>query len=196
MALEPEVEDLLDRGQFASRELIRFDLPGKTVGYHMGGRPYTYNGLVYLPNRWLQMGDMQGDLGVAVTAREVVFANVPVDDPDDAIARIEQYQYINAPVIISHLAGEPQSNTVYGVLVSHLYEVNDVRYEDGAAGANGERTMTMTVELEAPGRSHRGATLVRRAQQEQQFDNDEHDTCLEYASTIQTVPVEWGQRSG
>ena len=35
--------------------------------------------------------------------------------------------------------------------------------------------------------------LVRRASQEQQYDNDPDDTCLEYASIVQTVPVKWGQ---
>lgn len=193
MSLDPAVEAALESGRVATLDLIRFDLPGKTVGYHMGGRPFTHNGLVYLPNRWLSMGDMNGDLGVAVSTREIVFSNVPVDDAGDAIARIEEFEYLNAPVIVTHLAGVPGSNAVLGVLASHLYEINQVRYEEGAAGDNGERSLTTTIELEPPGRSARGATLVRRASQEQQYDNDPDDTCLEYASIVQTVPVKWGQ---
>lgn len=193
MSLDPAVEAALESGQIATLDLIRFDLPGKTVGYHAGGRPYTYNGLTYLPNRWLSMGDMRGDLGVAVSTRELVFSNIPVDDPDDAIARIEEFAYLNAPVIITHLAGVPGSNDVLGILASHLYEINQVSFDEGAAGDDGERTLTMTVELEPPGRSARGATFVRRAIQEQQFDNDPDDTSLEYASIVQTVPVRWGQ---
>lgn len=196
MALDPAVDAALESGQIATLDLIRFDLPGKAVGYHMGGRPYTYNGLVYLPNRWLQMGEMRGDLGVAVSAREIVFANIPTEDPDDAIAQLELYNYTNAPVIIAHLSGLPNSNTVLGILASSIYEINDVRYEEGAADENGERTLTIIIELEPPGRSARGETLVMRAQEEQQFDNLATDTCLEYASVVQTVPVEWGQRSG
>lgn len=193
MSLDPDVEAAIDRGQIAHLDLIRFDLPGKTVGYHMGGRPYTYNGLIYLPNRWLQMGEMRGDLGVAASAREIAFSNIPTEDPNDAIAKLELYNYTNAPVIISHLIGHPNSNTVVGILASSIYEINDVRYEEGAADDNGEATLTIIIELEPPGRSARGQTLVKRAQQEQQFDNLETDTCLEYASTVQTVPVEWGQ---
>lgn len=196
MSLDPAVEAALESGQIATLDLIRFDLPGKAVGYHMGGRPYTYNGLVYLPNRWLQMGEMRGDLGVAVSAREIVFANIPTEDPDDAIAQLELYNYTNAPVIIAHLSGLPNSNTVLGILASSIYEINDVRYEEGAADENGERTLTVIIELEPPGRSARGETLVMRAQEEQQFDNLATDTCLEYASVVQTIPVEWGQRSG
>lgn len=196
MSLDPAVDAAVDSGQIATLDLIRFDLPGKTVGYHMGGRPYTYNGVVFLPNRWLDMGEMRGDLGVAVSSREIVFSNLPTTDPNDAIAQLELYNYTNATVIITHLSGEPHSNTVLGILASSIYEINDVRYEEGAADDNGESTLTVIVELEPPGRSARGATLVMRAQEEQQFDNSATDTCLEYASVVQTIPVEWGQRSG
>ena len=196
MSLDPAVAAQVNSGQIATLDLIRFDLPGKTVGYHAGGRPYTYNGLTYLPNRWLEFGDMRGDLGVAVSSREIVFSNIPTDDPNDAISRLEMFNYVNAPVVIAHLAGEPNSNIVHGVLASSIYEINEVRYEQGASSSNGERTLTVIIELEPPGRSARGATLVKRAQQEQQFDNDLADTCLEHASVVQTVAVEWGQRNG
>ncbi|NMG39880.1 DUF2163 domain-containing protein [Chelativorans sp. ZYF759] len=193
MSPDPAVEAALESGQIVTLDLIRFELPGGPFGYHMGGRPYPHNGLVYKPNRWLSMGEMRGDLGVAVSTRELVFSNVPVDDPDDAIAKIEEFSYLNAPVIITHLLGEPDSNNVLGILASHLYEINQVLFEDGAAGANGERTLTMTVELEPPGRSARGATHVRRAQAEQQFDNDPTDTGLEYVNVASQWPREWGQ---
>lgn len=196
MSHDPAVQAALDSGQIATRELIRFDLPGKVAAYHAGGRPYTYNGVTYLPNRWLQIGEMKGDLGIAVTAREIVFSDIPVEDPDDAIAALELYDYTNAPVIITYLVGMPNSNEAIGILASHIYEINEVRYEEGAAGENGEKTLTVIIELEAPGRSARGTTAVMRAQEEQQFDNLATDTCLEYASVVQTVPVEWGQRSG
>lgn len=197
MALDPAVDAAIESGQIAALDLIRFDFPGRDpVGYHMGGRPYTYNGLTYLPNRWLDMGEMRGDLGVAVSAREVVFSNIPTDDPNDLINILESLAYTNAPVIISHLAGVPETNEVLGILASSIYEINEVRYEEGAADDNGESTLTVIIELEPPGRSARGETLVMRAQEEQQFDNDPTDTCLEYASVVQTVPVEWGQRSG
>ncbi|RVK26287.1 hypothetical protein [Sinorhizobium meliloti] len=38
--LDPAVESALEAGRLARLDLIRFDLPGKTVGYHRGGRPY------------------------------------------------------------------------------------------------------------------------------------------------------------
>lgn len=196
MSLDPDVEDLVDGGQLVRLDLIRFDLPGKTVGYHRGGRPYTYNGLTYLPNRFLEMGDMSQSLGVAVTTRTIRFSNIPTDNPDDAIASIEEYQYPNAPVIISHLAGDPETDEVVGILASSIYEINDVRYLKGAMADNGERSVTLEINLEPPGRSARGATKVKRAQAEQQFDNLATDTCLEYASVVATVPEEWGQRGG
>ena len=76
--LSPQVEAIVESGEFATIDLIRFDLPGKTVGYHRGGRPFTYNGLKYLPNRFLEAGDINSAVGVAVTTRTIVFSNIPV----------------------------------------------------------------------------------------------------------------------
>ncbi|MGH8009634.1 MAG: DUF2163 domain-containing protein, partial [Candidatus Binatia bacterium] len=47
-SLDPAVKALIDKGDIVRLDLIRFDLPGRSVGYHRGGRPYTYNGLRYL----------------------------------------------------------------------------------------------------------------------------------------------------
>lgn len=194
-ALSPEVEAIVESGEFAGLDLIRFDLPGKTVGYHRGGRPFTYNGLKYLPNRFLEPGDINSAVGIAVTTRTIVFSNIPVTDPDDAIAQIEQYDYPNAPVIITHLAGAPGTNEVIGILTSNIYEIDRIAFNDDALDAKGAGLLTLTIELQPPGRSARGQTLVKRSQAEQQFDNDATDTGLEYVATVGTIPEEWGQVS-
>jgi len=193
--LDPAVVAALESGHISRIDLIRFDLPGKTVGYHRGGRPYTYNGLTYLPNRFLQPGEMRSALGVSVTSRTVRFSNIPVTNPEDAIARLELYDYPNSPVILTHLAGVPNSDQVLGILASSIYEIDNVRYEKGAVDDSGTRTLSVTIELQPSGRSARGQTLVKRSQAEQQFDNDETDTGLEYVATVGTIPEEWGQVS-
>jgi len=194
MPLDPDVETAVDDGRLAVLDLIRFDLPGKTVGYHRGGRPFTYNGLTYLPNRFLQAGSMTSALGVAVTTRTIVFSNIPVANIEDAVAHIEQYDYQNAPVIISHLAGVPETNQVLGVLASSIYEIDQIRYNEGAV--RGQEPLTLSIDLQPPGRSARGSTGVKRSLKEQQFDNLATDTGLEYVATNATIPEEWGQRSG
>lgn len=191
--LDPAVEAAVEDGRIVRLDLIRFDLPGLSVGYHRGGRDYTYNGLTYRPNRYLQMGSMNSALGIAVTTRTIVFSNIPVADPDDAIARIEEFDYPNAPVIIAHLAGDPDTDTVLGILASSIYEIDDVVYNKGALNGS-ERSLTMTINLQPPGRSARGSTLVKRSLAEQQFDNLATDTAFEFAATIGSVPEEWGQR--
>jgi hypothetical protein len=195
VALDPGVAALVDGGRIARLDLIRFDLPGKTVGYHRGGRPYTYNGLTYLPNRFLQMGNMSSAVGIAVSTRTIVFSNIPVTNPDDAVAQIESYDYQNAPVIIAHLAGDPDTDEVIGVLASSIYEIDQVRFNEGAVSGS-ERSLTLSIDLQPPGRSARGATFVKRSLKEQQFDNLATDTGLEYVATNATIPEEWGQRSG
>jgi hypothetical protein len=194
MSLDPGVVALIDSGRIARLDLIRFDLPGKSVGYHRGGRPYTYNGMTYLPNRFLQMGNMTGALGVAVTTRTIVFSNIPVANPDDAIARIEEFDYQNSPVIIAHLCGDPDTDEVIGVLASSIYEIDQVRYNASALSGS-ERSLTLSIDLQPPGRSARGSTGVKRSIAEQQFDNLANDTTLEYVATNATIPEEWGQVS-
>ncbi|MBO0142256.1 DUF2163 domain-containing protein [Agrobacterium sp. Ap1] len=195
MPLDPAVEAALDQGRFSVLDLIRFDLPGKSVGYHRGGRPYTYNGMIYLPNRFLSMADMTSALGTSVTTRTIEFSNIPVTNPEDAIARIEEFNYQNSPVIISHLAGVPETNQALGILTSSLYEIDQVRFNEGAVSGS-ERTLTLSIDLQPPGRSARGSTGVKRSAAEHQFDNLATDTILEYVATNATIPEEWGQRSG
>lgn len=192
-ALDPAVEAQVDSGRMVVLDLVRFDIPGlPPKGYHRGGRRYTYNGLVYLPNRFLQAGNMTSALGVAVTTRTIVFSNIPVENPDDAIARIEEFNYQNSPVIIAHLAGNPDTDEVVGVLASSVYDIDQVRYNEGAVSGD-ERSLTLSIDLQPPGRSARGATGVKRSMKEQQFDNDPNDTGLEYVATNATIPEEWGQ---
>lgn len=195
MSLDPIVSTQIEKGRIARLDLIRFDLPGKTVGYHRGGRSYTYNGITYLPNRFLQMGSTLSAVGTAVTTRTVVFSDIPIENPDDAIAHIESYNYQNSPVIVSHLCGVPGTSDVLGMLASSIYEIDQVRYNKGALDGS-ERTLTMEIDLQPPGRSARGSTGVKRSIAEQQFDNDATDTGLEYVATNATIPEEWGQRSG
>lgn len=195
MSLDPVVAAQIDKGRIARLDLIRFDLPGKTVGYHRGGRSYTYNGLVYLPNRFLDIGSMTSAVGTAVTTRTITFSNIPVTDPEDAVARIEEFEYQNSPVIIAHLCGVPNTNEVLGILASSIYEIDQVRYNKGAVSGS-ERTLTMEIDLQPPGRSARGSTGVKRSIAEQQFDNSPTDTGLEYVATNASIPEEWGQRQG
>lgn len=194
--LDPAVQARLNSGELLGVEIFRIDLPGKTVGYHRGGRPYTYNGLVYLPNRWLETGSVKGALGVAVTKRSISFRNVPSDNPDDAIAALEQYDYINAPVIITLLACDPATREIDGILLSTIYQINDVRYPKSAIGQDGVRSVTVDIDLELPGRSARGSTLIKVSPADHQFDNDPTDTGLEYVATNASINEEWGQRSG
>lgn len=196
MALDPAVEAQVEKGDLVVLELVRFDLPGKTVGYHRGGRPYTYNGLVYLPNRYLQPGNYSGELGIAVTAMEISFAGVPASDPNDIISQIENYQYQNSRVIVTYLCGIPNTDIVAGILQSTIYEINEVRFEESGQNEDGEVAIDIIVELEKPGRSARGATHVYRSTEDQRFDNRANDTCFEHASVRQTVPVAFGQIRG
>jgi hypothetical protein len=193
VSLDPAVNELVERGELSAIMLVRFDLPGKTIGYHNGGRPYTHNGLVYLPNRYLAPGDQRGAIGTGVTRRTLTFSGIPGTHADDVIASIENYAYLNAPVITTVLAGVPETNEVAGILLSSVYEIEDVTFARSPVDAAGEFSLRVIVQLEPPGRTARGSTHARRSLTEQQYDNDPADTCLEYTSVAATVPRKFGQ---
>lgn len=193
-ALDPAVDAAVESGQIKRLDLIRFDLPGRSVGYHRGGRPFTFNGFTFLPNRFLSAGSMKSALGIAVTTRTIVFSNIPTTDVNDAIAKIEEFNYLNSPVIISHLCGDPVTDQPLGILASSIYEIDNVKYNKSAVTPGGERNLTLSIDLQPPGRSAKGSTLVKRSTLEQQFDNLATDTCFEYASVTGSQPMEWGQR--
>lgn len=193
IALPTAVQDLLDEGHHAGAYLIRFDLPGLTVGYVRGARPIEHNGLTYQPNRYLSPVGGDSTLGFSVPTKTVEFSNVPTSDTDDAIATIESYDYQNAPVIISTLIIDPLTGEIAGVAESSSYEVAKVEYLESPADENGERTLTLSISLDPPGRAARERTAVRRSLAEQQFDNDPNDTGLRYVGTNGDWTERWGR---
>lgn len=194
VSLAPAVSDQLDEGPILILPLVKFDLPGKTVGYHFGGRTLVYGGVTYLANRWLNPDSFSEALGNDVTARTLTFSDVPTENADDAIAALETYDYLNAPVTISYLCGDPATDEILGILATHFYEINQVNYRKPAIDGDGTRLITVEVEIEPIGRRVRDVTHAKRSLAEQQFDNDASDTGLKYVETSPSWVVEWGQR--
>lgn len=195
MSLDPDVQAQVDDGRILPFVLIRFIIPDHDVGYHMGGRNLIWGDFLYKPNRFLDPGSFAGTLGNAVTRQTITFSDVPTDDADDAIAILETLDYLNAPVIITFLAANPETDEILGVLVSHLYEIDRVVYDKSAVDGTGERSVTVSIDLEPPGRSVRDQTCAKRSLDDQQFDNLATDTCFEHAATNDDIPEEWGQIS-
>lgn len=199
-ALDTAVATQVDSGAVKVIALIRIELKGKgetpdtVVGYHNGGRPFTYGGLEYLPNRFLDAEGLSASLGNQISEAVLSFSNVPTDNADDAIASIEDYDYINAPVTVSYLCGDPATDEVLGVLVTHFYEIDEVEFEDGAVDENGQATITLSISLETLSRRYRDQTYAKRSQEDQARHNQETDTAFEYVATSPTWSEEWGQR--
>lgn len=193
MSLDPAVEARVEDGRIVILPLVRFDIPGNPAGYHFGGRDFTWNGFTYKPNKYLDPGSFSGSLGNAVTKQTLTFSGVPTDDPNDLIAKLETLPYLNAPVIITFLCGDPETDEVLGILISHLYEIDKVTYEIGGYDDKGQRVVNVKIDIEPPGRTLRDQTYAKRSQMEQQLDNNPDDTFFEYAATNDEIPEEWGQ---
>lgn len=194
VSLDPSVLSLVDSGNFVVIPLVRIDLPEMTVGYHYGGRPFDYLGVTYLPNRYLMPEGLNESLGEQIGEVQLIFSNVPTDNVEDAVAQVETLTYLNAPITISYLAGNPDTDEVIGVIATKFYEVAEVNYEDEAMSSNGDRAMTLTITAQSPARRLRDKTYARRASADQNYHNDPTDTIFEYANAVKDWTVEWGQK--
>lgn len=193
-ALDTAVAAQVDSGAIKVIPLVKIDLPGKSVGYHTGGRPFTYSGFEYLPNRYLSSEGFSGALGNQISEVTLTFSDVPTGNANDAIASIESYDYINAPVTVSFLAGDPVTDEVLGVLVTQFYEVNDVEFLVGALDEDGIATITLNISIETLSRRYRDQTYAKRSVEDQARHNSATDTAFEYVATSPDWPTSWGQR--
>lgn len=193
VSLDPAVSAQLDEGAVAILPLVKFTFPEMVYGCHFGGRNLDYSGVSYKPNRWLDPDSFSEALGNDVTARTLTFSNVPTEDADDAIGKLETLTYTNAPVTISYLLGDPETDEILGVLATHFFEINQVSYRKQAIQPDGTRTVTVDVEIEPVGRRVRDVTHAKRSDAEQKFDNDATDEGFKYIATSPSFPYQWGQ---
>jgi hypothetical protein len=194
VSLDPAVDTLLQGGSIKVLALVKITLPGKTVGYHMGGRPFEYSGLTYMPNRYLNSDGLTSGLGNQIDEITLYFSDVPTSNVDDAIASIEAYDYLNAPVTVSYLAGEPNTDQSIGVLVTNFYEINDVEFIAGAIGDDGQTSLTLEIKLETLARRKRRQTYIVRSASDQKRHNLATDTAFDYVASSPEWVREWGQR--
>lgn len=194
VSLDPAVSAALTDGNVRVIALVKFTLPGLTVGYHMGGRPFTYGGVTYKPNRFMNADGFTTALGNQIDEVKLYFSDVPTSDVDDAIASIEAHDYLNAPVTVSFLAGDPETDAVLGIMATNFYEIEAVEFSAGAVDDNGLASLTLEITLETLARRARERTYIKRAAADQKRHNLASDTGFDYAATSPEWPVEWGQR--
>ena len=193
ISLPTDVQNLYDTGHIAKAFLVVFELPGKTAAYTNSPRPIEFNSVTYLPNRYLEPLDGDSALGFNISTKTITFSNVPTDDVDDAIASVESYAYQNAPVTLTTLISDPLTGEIAGAASSSVFEVASVEFVTSAADDNGERLLTLVIELDPPGRAIREQTGVKRSLEEQQFDNDANDVGHQYSSSVAEWPRRWGR---
>lgn len=196
MSLATAVTDQLDAGSIKVVPLIKIELPNKTVAYHYGGgRDFDYGGLIYKGNKWIQPESFDGALGNDISIKSLIFSGVKeASATDDAIAEIEDYDYLNAPVTISYICGDPETDEPLGVLLTDFYEIDNVLFETGELQDDGSRELTVQIDIEPIGRRVRDKSHAKRSDDQQKYDNDATDTAFEYAAASQEWAEEWGQR--
>lgn len=158
ISLDPAVKAELDSGRFVLVHVVKFDIRGIEIGYWRGGRDLTWNGFTYKPSRYLADTGVMETLGIDITERSLTFSNVPTTDDDDIIAKIEQFNYLNAPVTVTKLVGDTETDSIIGIAETSVYEIASVSYRDAAVAEDGTRIVTTTIRLEIPGRIVRDKT--------------------------------------
>lgn len=199
-SLAPELQAQVDTGELKIIPLVKFDLtgrgatPDKTVGYHPGGREFTWSGLTYLPNRFMAPDGLSEGLGNEIAELALRFSGVPTDNADDAIAAIENYNYMRAPVTIAYLGGDPKTDQVKGVLVTRFYRIADVNFTKSKFDEDGNRTVSLDIKLQSRSARLKDNTYAKASTADQQFHNDATDTFHEYVAIAAEWSVEFGQR--
>jgi hypothetical protein len=199
-SLDPTLQAQVDSGELRILPLVRFELTGSgetpdtVVGYHPGGRPFTWSGLTYKPNRFLAPEGLSEGLGNEIAELSLKFSKVPTDNADDAIASIENFNYIGAPVTIAYLGGDPTTDQVHGVLLTRFYRIADVRFAKGKVEKNGVRTVSLDITLKSRAARLKDITHAKASTADQQHHNDATDTFYDYVGTAAEWPVEFGQR--
>lgn len=199
-SLDPALQAKIDDGEIKVIPLVRIDLTGNgatpdaIVGYHTGGRPFTWSGLTYLPNRFMDPDGLSEGLGNEIAELSLKFSNVPTADPDDAIAQIENYNYMRAPVVLSYLGGDPKTDQALGVLVTRFYRIADVEFVKSRIDQDGNRTVSLDIKLQSRAARVKDTTYAKAGTADQQYHNDATDTIYEYVAVAAEWAVEFGQR--
>lgn len=193
ISLDTAVVDKLDEGNFILVDLVKFTLDGSDYGYSMMGRDFVYDSVTYKANKYLDTGSFNETLGQDINSRTLTFSNVPTGDVSDAIENLESLAYRNAPVVVTTVIGDPDTDSIVGLLASYTYLINNVEYQQSGFDEDGNETLTIAIELEPPSRTGRESQNIKRTVEDQQFDNDSSCTGFEYAGIIQNFTEEWGR---
>ena len=191
---DPALTAQFAEGEIVVLPLIKFDIPGLTLGYHYGGQPIVYDSLEYKPNQWLVPGEIDYALGNDVSGLQVLFSGIHSEDPGFEISQIEAYNYLNAPVTVTFLGGEPNTNNVLGVINTQHYEIAEVNYNETSFDDNGKATLTIVVSLEPAQRRFSDSTYAQTSLEDQQLDNDPNCTFYEYVAVAADWPIRFGRR--
>jgi hypothetical protein len=196
ISLDPSVQAELDSGRYGLIHLIFFAIPTLNTGYWRGARDLVYNSVTYKPSRYLDDSGLVETLGIDITERTITFSDVPTTDSSDVIANIESYNYLNALVTVTKLVVDIENDSILGLAESSVYEIDSVNYLQNPINESGERSVTVRITLEIPGRSVRDSTGVKYSDSEQKAHNSATDTFFEYAASSAAFEELWGQISG
>jgi len=191
--LSPEVIDQL-KGQFGILPVVLFQLQDRQAAYYNGPRPLTWNGVEYLPTKFLEVEPLAETLEDETAELTITFSGIP-EEGQTLAERLSELHYSGAPVTISRLVVNIDTDEIVGVAQTSFHEVYDVLLEQEDDGES-EIISKIEIVVRSPGFIGRRQTNTLRSEVEHKADFAADDTFYKDATEVVTVQREWGQRSG
>lgn len=184
---------LLASGRIVKRDMILFELPvAGLFGFWTGIGTFTYQSITYVgAGRLIEISPIGGQLDLAASPVTVTLSSVPNSGlTPDLVASIEDYQWHQAPVVISRAYFNPSTKAL--VSVERMYRGYVDRIEhDRQVGA--EHTITAFLESKARDHLKRG---YRMAGDSDQRRVDPTDAGLSGVATAAVHTIQWGRATG
>lgn len=127
-----EAEILLEGGNIAVAELVRFEFTTGTYGFWSGGSDFEYNGLTYVPGGIISISAIDGQWGMAAQGLTMKLAARPEDGlTPEVLATILEEGWHQRPVIVSEALFSPETGALLDVETIYRGSLDTLDFQDG-----------------------------------------------------------------
>lgn len=181
---------LLASGRISKRDMILFELSvAGLFGFWSGLGTFTYQSVDYVgAGSLIQIDALGGQLGLAASAVTVKLSSVPNSDlTPDVLNSIEDYQWHQAPVVISRAYFNPTTSALVSVERMYRGYVDRIDHEEQVGG---QKVLVGYLESKARDHLKRG---YRMAGDSDQRRVDATDAGLSGVATAAIQTIYWGR---
>lgn len=184
---------LLAAGRVVKRDMILFELSvAGLFGFWTGLEPLTYQSVDYIgAGTLIEINSLGGQLDLAATPVTVKLSSIPNSAlSPDVLASIEDYQWHQAPVVISRAFFNPTTRALVSVERMFRGYVDRLEHDHQVGG---EHVIVGYLESKARDHLKRGYRMAGDADQRRV---DASDASLAGVATAAVHTIQWGRTTG